>query len=65
MEKRSNTRAGWAIPPWCEEAGYSRATLYNLPPELQPHSVKIRKRRIIIEAPSDYLARIRSLQQAA
>jgi hypothetical protein len=65
MEKRSNTRAGWAIPPWCAEAGYSRATLYNLPPHLQPHSVKIRSRRIITESPSEYLARIRALQESA
>lgn len=57
--------AGWAIPPWCEAANISRATFYNLPSALRPHSVKIRRRRVIIESPADYLQRIRSLQQVA
>ena len=65
MEKRSNPPAGWAIRPWCEETGFSRATFYNLPHHLQPHSVKILTRRIIKESPQEYLARIRALQEAA
>jgi hypothetical protein len=65
MEKPLIQPAGFAIPGWCEAADISRATFYNLPPELRPHSVKIRKRHIIVEAPKDYLLRIRTLQQAA
>lgn len=65
MEKRNISQAGYSVPQWCEEVGISRPTYYNLPPELQPFSVKILKRRIINESPSKYLQRIRSLQQAA
>lgn len=50
--------AGFAIGPWCRAAGYSRATFYNLPVELRPHSVKVGKRHIIRETPEAYLARL-------
>ena len=50
--------AGFAIEPWCKAAGYSRATFYNLPQDLRPHSVKIGKRHIIRETPQAYLARL-------
>mgnify|MGYP003507302115 CR=1 FL=1 len=65
MEKLLEQQAGFAVPNWCGAIDISRATYYNLPPHLQPHSVKIRSRRIIIEPPSAYLQRIRSLQQAS
>jgi hypothetical protein len=50
--------AGFAIAAWCRAVGISRATYYNLPSALQPSSVKIGKRRIIREAPAQYLSRI-------
>lgn len=35
----------------------SRSKLYQLPPELQPHSVKVGRRRLIKEQPQDWLER--------
>lgn len=59
MDSRNDLpAAGFAITPWCRAAGYSRATYYNLPDALRPQSVKVGKRRIIIEQPADYLQRI-------
>ena len=56
-------RAGWSVPSYCSAVGYSRAMYYLLPPELQPKSVKLGKRRIIIEPPADYLARLAATQE--
>ena len=58
-------RAGYSITDWCADIGISRAGFYNLAPELQPKSVKIGKRHIVVEAPSAYLERIAAQQQEA
>ena len=57
--------AGWSIPAFCASCNFSRASFYNLPDELRPRSVKLGKRHIIIEAPSEYLARLAMTQEAA
>ncbi len=54
-------QAGYPIAAWCAAANISRATFYNLPPELQPSSVKLGKRRIVIEPPQDFLRRVHLL----
>lgn len=54
----SQSRAGWSIPAWCASAGISRGLFYTLEGERAPRSVKLGKRRIVLEPPSDYLARI-------
>jgi hypothetical protein len=71
MRKRQQTEqaapiepAGWPPTPWCKSAGISRALYYRLPPEQQPHSTKIRKRRIIFESPRDWLMRMAAEQAA-
>ena len=58
-------RAGWDAATWCPAPDISRALYYRLPPEQQPHSVKVGKRRIIRESPSDWLARMAAEQEAA
>ena len=58
-------RAGWDIPSYCEACNFSRATFYNLPVDTRPRSIKIGKRHIIIEPPSEYLARLAVAQEAA
>ena len=58
-------RAGWPLAPWCRATGISRALLYRLPPEQQPFSVKVRKRRIIYESPIAWLRRMAVRQKAA
>ena len=57
-------RAGWSVADWCDCVDIGRASYYALPPELQPASIKLGKRRIITEQPGDFLKRI-SLQSAA
>ena len=54
-------QAGYAPSAWCQSASISRAKLYQLPADLQPRSVKLGRRRIITEAPRDYLERIAAL----
>lgn len=44
--------------------GISRATLYRLPPELRPKSVKLAQARIIIEDPAAFLERLGLIRQA-
>jgi hypothetical protein len=63
--ERAPERAGWLLVPWCADASIGRATYYKLPPKLQPHSVKVGKRRIIRESPADWLARMAAAQEAA
>ncbi len=55
-------RAGWSVPSYCAACDFSRATFYNLPDDLRPRSLKLGKRRIIIEPPSVYLVRLASAQ---
>lgn len=57
----STEQAGYAIAEWCKLVSISRPKLYQLPPELQPSSVKLGRRRIIDEGPRDWLKRIGSL----
>ena len=56
--------AGWSIPLWCAKVGFSRATYYNLTDKQRPRSLKLGKRHIIIEQPSEYLARLAAEQSA-
>ena len=58
METSTETRAGWPVRAWCASTNVSAATLYTLPLDKWPASVKIGKRRIIIEAPDAWLRRM-------
>ena len=58
-------QAGYAPADWCRRTSISRAKLYALPSNLQPRSVKLGRRRIIIEDPAAYLARLAQSQEAA
>lgn len=55
-------RAGWSLDEHSAACNYSRALFYILPEHLRPHSVKLGKRRIIIEPPAEYLARLAASQ---
>ncbi len=50
--------AGRSIDQFVREAGICRASYYNLPTDCQPRSVKIGKRRIVIESPTGWLERM-------
>lgn len=56
--------AGFRVGDWCKLTSIGRSKLYELPDELQPASVKLGRRKIIRESPSDYLARIDALNRA-
>ena len=58
-------RAGWSISAYCAACGFSRATFYNLTDEQRPRSLKLGKRHIIIESPTEYLARLATAQEEA
>lgn len=57
--------AGFTVNDWCTAAGFGRTTEWALPPELKPRSIRIGTRRIIIEPPAEYHARIFAMQNAA
>jgi hypothetical protein len=57
-------QAGHRPEEFARACGFSRATLYRLPAELRPKSVKLAQARIIIEDPAAFLARLGSIQQA-
>ena len=50
------------VNEFAAQLGASRSFVYSLPPELQPKSVKIGRRRFYIESPPDYLQRIAAQQ---
>lgn len=59
MNKLDNSnRVGWKLARYCEATGMSRSYIYALPEQQQPYSVKLGKRRVIVEAPADWLRRI-------
>ena len=58
-------QAGFNISDWCAATTVSRASLYKLPSNEKPHSVKLQKRRIILESPGDWLARMAAAQRGA
>lgn len=55
-------RAGFSINEYCAAIDLCRASFYNIEPELRPRSVLIGRRRIIIEPPAEYLARLAAAQ---
>jgi hypothetical protein len=59
------SQAGYAPADWCRRTSISRAALYALPVSLQPRSIKLGRRRIIIEDPVAYLTRLAQSQEAA
>lgn len=61
----SHAKAGFSIREWCSLVGLGVSTLYTLPTTERPHTVKLRGRVIVIEAPADYLSRISAQQNVA
>lgn len=58
-------RVGFSLTEWCELTSISRSKLYTLPPDLRPKSIKFGRRKIVIEAPADYLQRIAAAQEGS
>ena len=55
--------AGYDIEEWCKQAGIGRTTEHKLEPSQKPNSVRIGRRRRILEAPRTWLLRMQSIQQ--
>ena len=60
----SSDKAGWTHDEYGPLVGVHRSTLYALPKELRPESIKIRGKRVIVEHPKDYLRRLAAAQKA-
>lgn len=54
--------AGLSVGDFAKLAGVSRSLVYGLAPALQPRSVKVGRRRLVFEAPADWLARLAEAQ---
>ena len=51
-------RAGWPVRSWCDSAGISDAFFYKLDDGRRPPSVKIGRKRLILESPGCWLRRM-------
>lgn len=58
-------RAGYRLRDWCSQTSIARSTFYTLPVDKQPKSITFGRRRIIVESPSAWLARVGQAQAAA
>jgi hypothetical protein len=58
-------RAGWTVRDWCASVGVSDALLYKLGPDRRPASVKIGRKRLIVEDPSAWLLRMAEASSSA
>jgi hypothetical protein len=58
----AEAQRNWRPKPWCFDAGIGLATLYALPPEKQPRSIKVGNVRLIIESPREWARRIGGAQ---
>jgi len=54
----TETPTGRSVAAFAHAVGYGRTSIYELPPELQPQSIKLGRRRIIVEQPADWLQRV-------
>lgn len=53
------SRKSWLLQQWCPDANIAVSTYFTIPEWLKPRRVKIGKRLIILEAPGDWLERMR------
>ena len=51
-------RSAWSVRAFCEAASISDAWLYKLDASTRPASIKIGRKRLITESPSDWLRRM-------
>ena len=56
------TKAGYKLNDWLSQVGFGRSTYYTLPADMKPRSIKIGSSTVVIEQPSDYLARLAAQQ---
>jgi hypothetical protein len=54
---------GFHVNAWCKATGISRQKYYTLPRAMRPFDAKIGSRRIIREAPEDWLRRMSELEK--
>lgn len=57
-------KAGWRVPPWCDEVGCGRTFAYELIKAKKIDSVKLGAMRIITTPPSKFLAELAEEQAA-
>lgn len=55
---KNTPKVAWKFNTYADLIDKSRSWLYALPPELQPHSMKIGRNRLIDEPPQDFLVRL-------
>ncbi len=60
MESTQNStgQAAWTIAEYSKIVKVTRQTIHHLPEDCQPESVRIGRRRLIIEAPEHWLRRM-------
>jgi len=57
-----SSKAGYKLNEWLAQVGFGRTTFYTLPAEMKPRSIKIGSSTVVIEQPTDYLARLAARQ---
>lgn len=64
-DQHAARQAGFSPSEFCALVSISRSRLYSLPESLRPRSLRLGRRRIIVERPEAYLARLAQSQEAA
>jgi hypothetical protein len=55
-------KAGYKLNEWLAQVGFGRSTYYTLPADMKPRSIKIGASTVVIEQPTDYIARLAAKQ---
>jgi hypothetical protein len=58
----ASQKSGRDLASWCNEIGCTRAFIYGLPENQKPRTVKIGRRRFVLETPQEYLERMAATQ---
>lgn len=61
----TSEKAGWSISDYCLLTDIGRTKLYTMPADQQPRSVKVGRRKVIIEPPREYLQRLAANQSVS
>lgn len=65
MKAVVQNQVAWKPKSFARAIDKSRSWLYALPPELQPHSVKFGRNRLITEQPQEFVQRLAASGKAA
>ncbi|MCW5624168.1 MAG: hypothetical protein KIT73_05570 [Burkholderiales bacterium] len=64
-EVSSPPKAALSVNEFCHAIGIGHSSFYEMPADQQPLTVRIGRRRLVVESPTDYLERLAGAQRKA